>query len=134
MQRGRKKIDWDKKAINAGFKNIEEAFAHHSSFGGIYTTKNLACSLGVSNMSLLLEFKQRGIKTSRAGAPPGNENNKFDLRCDLFGFASDEDMLLTWEKDGLSGRAIADRISKVLKDKISYSTIHKRLQKLKNNY
>lgn len=129
MQRGRKQIDWDEKARNAGFKSIEDAFDCHISSGGIYTTKKLAYSLNVSNMSLLLKFKQRGKKISRAGAPSGNTNNKFDLRCDLFGFSSDEDMLKTWKKDGLSGRAIADRISKV--KKVAFSTIHKRLQKLK---
>ena len=93
MQRGRKRIDWEKKAINAGFKSIEDAFDCHISSGGIYTTKNLAYSLNVSNMSLLLKFKQRGKRGSRAGAPSGNTNNKFDLRCDLFGFDNDDDML-----------------------------------------
>lgn len=134
MQRGRQRIDWDEKARIAGFMSIDDAFSHHNSAGGIYTTKSIAGILGVSNMSLLVELKRRGTKVSRAGAPRGNKNNKFDLRCDLFGFSSDEDMLRIWKKDGLSGRAIADRISKVLKEKISYSTIHKRLQNLKNNY
>lgn len=132
MQRGRKRIDWEEKARVAGFKSINDAFARHINSGGIYTTKNLAHSLDVSNMALLLELKRRGKKVPRAGAPSGNTNNKFDLRCDLFGFSSDEDMLKAWKKDGLSGRAIADRISKVFERKISFSTIHKRLRKIKS--
>lgn len=131
MQRGRKQIDWDEKARIAGFKDLQDAFDCHNSAGGIYTTKSLAHSLDVSNMSLLVELKKRGNKVSRAGAPKGNTNNKFDLRCDLFGFETDDDMLRSWKKDGLSGRAIAGRLSKVLKEKISYSAIHKRLQKLR---
>lgn len=129
MQRGRKRIDWDEKARNAGFKDAADAFAQHINSGGYLTTKNLAHSLDVSNMALLVELKRRGNDVSRAGAPFRNTNNKLDLRCDLFGFESDEDMLVTWSKDGLSGRAIADRISKV--QNVAFSTIHKRLQKLK---
>ena len=129
MQRGRKRINWDEKARIAGFKSIEDAFARHIDSQGELATRHLAHSLDVSNMSLLVALKRRGNKVSRAGAPKGNKNNKFDLRCDLFGFETDEEMLLTWSKDGLSGRAIADRISKV--KKVAYSTIHKRLQKLK---
>lgn len=127
MQRGRKRIDWNEKATNAGFKNIGEAFAQHiSRRKSGHTTEKLANMLGVSNMSLLLEFKRRGQRVTKAGAPQGNVNNKIDLRCDLFGFDNDEIMIATWRKDGLSGRAIADRIAKV--QKVSFSTIHKRLQ------
>ena len=128
MQRGRKRIDWEKKAKSAGFKDSKDAFSQHISSGGKLTTRDLVDSLGVSNMSLLLEFKRIGKKISRAGAPSGNTNNKLNLRCDLFGFKSDDEMLLTWKKDGLSGRAIADRISKV--KKVAFSTVHKRLQKI----
>lgn len=128
MRRGRKRIDWNGKARNAGFKDIEDAFAHHINSEGSIATRHLAHSLDVSNMSLLVELKRRGNKVSRAGAPLGNKNNKLDFRCDLFGFDSDEEMLATWSKDGLSGRAIADRISKV--KKVAFSTIHKRLKKI----
>lgn len=129
-KRGRDRIAWDAKAKNAGLENSEKAFAAHVSSGGSYKTKPLAETLGVSEMSLLLELKRRGKKIHRCGAPIGNTNNRLDLKCELFGFTTEEEMLNVWRKDGLSGRAIAKRISTVLHRDVGFSTIHNRLRKL----
>lgn len=130
METGRPRIDWDTRAWDAGYIDSENAFAAHESGGGKLKTTELAQDLEVADMTLLLELKRREIKVHRCGAPKGNKNNQLDLRCDLFGFNTEEEMLIAWRKDGLSGRAIAKRISSVLHRNVGFSTIHHRLRKL----
>jgi hypothetical protein len=125
-------ISWDVLAKEAFGMDADELFeAVYKVEDGLPSTHQLAKSLGADPVSLRSELRRRGYPIRRRGAPEGNANRKSDLSPALFGFESEDEMIAQWRNDGLSGGAIAMRLSRKLKRRVPQRTVYGRLNKLK---
>ena len=125
-------ISWDVLAKQAFGMDATELFESVYQVGdGLPSTHQLAQVLGADPVSLRSELRRRGYPIRKRGAPEGNENRKSDLSPELFGFESEDDMISQWRNDGLSGGAIAMRLSRKLNRRIPQRTVYGRLARLK---